>query len=86
MASHRALGPTPTILEGQELKDTVDDGHDDGERQQVGVGLQEGNLGRGWGDGREHCQAPAEADCRDSLLAGPPLLWPRKSLMIFPQI
>ena len=74
MASHRALGPIPTILEGQELKDTVDDGHNDGERQQVGVGLQEGNLGWGWGDGREHRQAPAEADRRHSLLAGPPLL------------
>ena len=49
MASHRARGPTLTVLEGQELKDTVDNGHNDGERQQVGVGLQEGNLGLGWG-------------------------------------
>lgn len=39
MASHGPQGPTPTVLEGQELKDTVDDGHDDGESQQVGVGL-----------------------------------------------
>lgn len=71
MASHKALRPTPTILEGQELKDTVDDGHDDGERQQVGVGLQEGDLGRGWGDGREHPRAPARADRSGSPLAGP---------------
>lgn len=47
MASHLPQGPDPTVLEGQELKDTVDNGHDDGERQQVGVGLQEGNLGVG---------------------------------------
>lgn len=39
LTSRRPRGPVPTILEGQELKDTVDDGHDDGERQQVGVGL-----------------------------------------------
>lgn len=32
-ASQRPEGPTPTVLEGQELKDTVDDGHNDGERQ-----------------------------------------------------
>ena len=36
--------PTLTILEGQELKDAVQDGHNDGHRQQVGTGLQEGHL------------------------------------------
>lgn len=40
----QAVGAGLTILEGQELKDAVHDGHHDGERQQVGVGLQEGHL------------------------------------------
>lgn len=40
----QAVGAGLTVLEGQELKDAVHDGHHDGERQQVGVGLQEGHL------------------------------------------
>ena len=47
---------------------------DDGECQQVGVGLQEGDLGRGWGDGHEHRRAPAGADRSASPLASPSLL------------
>lgn len=36
----------PTIFESQELKDTVDDGDDDGECQKIWAGLQQGHLGR----------------------------------------
>lgn len=35
-----------TILERKELKYAVHDGHDDGQGQQVWVGLQEGDLGK----------------------------------------
>lgn len=52
----RPQGPAPTIFEGQELKDTVDNGHNDGECQQVGVGFQKGNLGvQTKGEVCEHC-------------------------------
>lgn len=35
-----------TVLEGEKLKDAVDDGDDDGEAQQVGVGFQKGHLSK----------------------------------------
>lgn len=35
-----------TVLEGEEFEDAVHDGDDDGETQQVGVGLQQGHLHR----------------------------------------
>lgn len=35
-----------TVLEGEELKDAVHDGDDDGEAQQVGVGFQKGHLAK----------------------------------------
>lgn len=37
-------GGALTVFESQELKNAVDDGDDDGQRQQVGVGLQQGDL------------------------------------------
>lgn len=33
-----------TILEGKKLKDTMHDGDNDGESQEVGVGFQKGHL------------------------------------------
>lgn len=48
----------PTIFESQELKDTVDDGDDDGECQQIWAGLQQGHLERG---AYEHCPDTAMA-------------------------
>ena len=38
--------PMPTIFESQELKDTVDNGDDDGEYQKIRAGFQQSNLGR----------------------------------------
>lgn len=40
----RGLSAALTVFEGQELKDAVHDGDDDGQRQQVGIRLQESNL------------------------------------------
>lgn len=32
--------PVSTVLEGQELKDAVDDGHDNGQTKKIWIGLQ----------------------------------------------
>lgn len=43
-ADPQGLSAALTVFEGQELKDAVHYGDDDGQRQQVGIRLQESNL------------------------------------------
>ena len=56
--------PMPTIFESQELEDTVDNGDDDGERQKVRAGLQQGHLGRGaWEPAGPAVGPPSQESC-----------------------